>query len=35
LASIHLRHAAEEDNSARGFPTATGHKSGDTLPARS
>jgi hypothetical protein len=27
-ASIHLRHAAEEDNSARGCFAATGHKSG-------
>ena len=33
-ASIHLRHAAEEDNSARGCPAAIGHKSGRTLPAR-
>jgi hypothetical protein len=32
--SIHLRHAAEEGNSARGCPVATGHKSGHTLPAR-
>jgi hypothetical protein len=34
-ASIDLRHATEEDNSVRGFPAATRHKSGDNLPARS
>jgi hypothetical protein len=33
-ASIHLRHAAEEGNDARGCLAATGHKSGRTLPAR-
>jgi hypothetical protein len=34
-ASIQLHHAAEEDNSARGCFATTGHKPGDTLPARS
>jgi hypothetical protein len=29
--SINLRHAAEEDNSARGCTIATGHKPGDNL----
>jgi hypothetical protein len=33
-ASIHLGHAAEEDNSASGCPAATGHKSERTLPVR-
>jgi hypothetical protein len=32
--SINLRHAAEEDNSARGCTAATGHKSGDSLSPR-
>jgi hypothetical protein len=32
LVSIHLHHAAEEDNSSRGCHAATGHKPGDTLP---
>jgi hypothetical protein len=27
--NINLRHAAEEDNSTRGYPAATGRQSGD------
>jgi hypothetical protein len=34
LQSINLRHAAEEDNSARGCTAATGHKPGDSLSLR-
>jgi hypothetical protein len=34
-ASIRLRHAAKEGNSARGFPAATGHQPRDTLTERS
>jgi hypothetical protein len=34
-ASIHLRHAAEEGNSARGCSIATGHQLRDTLAERS
>jgi hypothetical protein len=34
-ASIHLRHAAEEGNSARGYPSATGHQPRDSLLERS
>jgi hypothetical protein len=34
-ASIHLRHATEEGNSARGWPTATGHQLRDTLAEQS
>jgi hypothetical protein len=34
-ASIRLRHAAEEVNSARGCPTAIGHQSRDALTKRS
>jgi hypothetical protein len=34
-ASIRLRHAAEEGNSARGCPVATGHQPRDTLSERS
>jgi hypothetical protein len=33
-ASIHLRHAAEEGNGARGCLAATGHKSGRTFLVR-
>jgi hypothetical protein len=32
--SINLRHAAEEDNSARGCTVATGQKPGDSLSPR-
>jgi hypothetical protein len=32
--SINLRHAAEEDNSARSCIAATGHKPGDSLSPR-
>jgi hypothetical protein len=32
--NIDLRHAAEEDNSARGYTAATGHKPGDSLSPR-
>jgi hypothetical protein len=34
-ASIHLRHAAEEGNCARGCPTTTGHQPRDSLAERS
>jgi hypothetical protein len=34
-ASIRLHDAAEEGNSARGCPAATGHQSRDTLAERS
>jgi hypothetical protein len=34
-ASIHLRHAAQEGNSARGCPAATGHQPRDSLAERS
>jgi hypothetical protein len=34
-ASIHLRDASEEGNSARGCPAATGHQPRDTLTERS
>jgi hypothetical protein len=33
--SINLRHAAEEDSSARGCTAATGHKPGDDISPRS